>query len=167
MSTKTTRFPPRAKNKKIAKYHRVHAHSNPLADKFFYYPSKPSEMDWKHYYPTFVEGQSKVENLDIGCGYFSFSLFLFPLFFFLSFFFSFPFFSFPWVVVCRLVCLYKYLFLRQWKLGDHTSSFHTQICFFYAHSYGGLTVALSEKFPNEFTLAMEIRDRFEHYSTKP
>ena len=65
----TTLQPPRPKARKISKYHRVHAHSNPLADKFFYYPANPYEMNWKQFYPNFVEGQSKVENLDIGCGY--------------------------------------------------------------------------------------------------
>ena len=70
----TTLQPPRPKARKISKYHRVHAHSNPLADKFFYYPANPYEMNWKQFYPNFVTGQSQVENLDIGCGYFLTSL---------------------------------------------------------------------------------------------
>jgi hypothetical protein len=58
------------KKKKIAKYHGVRAHSNPLADKFFFYPTSCENMDWETLFPEVKKGtDKKVENLDIGCGY--------------------------------------------------------------------------------------------------
>lgn len=50
------------------KYYRQRAHTNPIADHCFDYPIKPSEIDWKKYYPDFDE-INQVEFLDVGCGY--------------------------------------------------------------------------------------------------
>ena len=50
------------------KYYRQRAHSNPLADHTFSYPTCPAEMDWRALYPAWEEGKA-VRFLDIGCGY--------------------------------------------------------------------------------------------------
>ena len=58
------------------KFFRQRAHSNPLADHDFLYPTKPSEMNWNSFYPayfnedgTLKSQDKKIEVLDIGCGY--------------------------------------------------------------------------------------------------
>ena len=38
------------------KYYRQRAHSNPLADHNFDYPTDPDSMDWNKHYPSFNEG---------------------------------------------------------------------------------------------------------------
>ena len=35
------------------KYYRQRAHSNPLADHTFDYPSDPDSMDWKKHFPQY------------------------------------------------------------------------------------------------------------------
>lgn len=50
------------------KYYRQRAHSNPLADHTFTYPTRPSDMDWRALYPAWEPGKA-VSFLDIGCGY--------------------------------------------------------------------------------------------------
>ena len=50
------------------KYYRQRAHSNPLADHTFSYPSSPGEMDWRQLYPAWADGKA-VRFLDVGCGY--------------------------------------------------------------------------------------------------
>lgn len=69
------------------KYFRQRAHSNPLADHAFLYPTKPSEMNWNPFYPAFFNEDGtqrsdprKVEILDIGCGYGGLLVSLGPLF---------------------------------------------------------------------------------------
>ncbi|KAH9493326.1 tRNA (guanine-N(7)-)-methyltransferase, variant 2 [Dermatophagoides farinae] len=54
------------------RYYRQRAHSNPIADHFFDdYPITPDDVDWSSFYPLYMnnENGSKVEFLDIGCGY--------------------------------------------------------------------------------------------------
>ena len=59
------------------KFFRQRAHSNPLADHDFLYPTLPSEMNWHSFYPAYynedgtfkTNPEKKVEVLDIGCGY--------------------------------------------------------------------------------------------------
>lgn len=46
---------------------RTRAHSNPLADGSYDYPSTPSEFDWGTLYPSAAAPQ--VTNADVGCGY--------------------------------------------------------------------------------------------------
>eukprot|EP01105_Mastigella_eilhardi_P019991 TRINITY_DN4733_c0_g1_i1.p1 TRINITY_DN4733_c0_g1~~TRINITY_DN4733_c0_g1_i1.p1 ORF type:complete len:239 (-),score=89.58 TRINITY_DN4733_c0_g1_i1:484-1200(-) len=61
---------PKKKNKnKDGKkpFHRLHAHANPLADKFFEYPARPDAMDWKKLYPALPN--PSVDFVDIGCGF--------------------------------------------------------------------------------------------------
>ena len=77
----TTRLPQK-------KYYRQRAHSNPMSDHSFDYPTTPEEMDWSEYYPEFIKpkpedaekhddvsdtadssGRYQVDFADIGCGY--------------------------------------------------------------------------------------------------
>ncbi|XP_060868007.1 tRNA (guanine-N(7)-)-methyltransferase [Metopolophium dirhodum] len=56
------------------KYYRQRAHSNPIADHDFDYPSCPEAYDWSTLYPDVTNTESniynkRVEMLDIGCGY--------------------------------------------------------------------------------------------------
>ncbi|XP_037050272.1 tRNA (guanine-N(7)-)-methyltransferase [Bradysia coprophila] len=60
------------------RFYRQRAHSNPIADHCFTYPSHPSQFDWKALYPNI--GESKVEFADIGCGYGGFLVTLGELF---------------------------------------------------------------------------------------
>lgn len=69
------------------RYFRQRAHSNPLADHAFLYPTKPSEMNWHPFYPAIFNEDGtqkndlrKVEILDIGCGYGGLLVSLGPLF---------------------------------------------------------------------------------------
>jgi len=54
----------------VKPYYRIHAHTNPLADKALDYPAKPSLMDWKKVFPAY-EGDvlPPVEVVDIGCAW--------------------------------------------------------------------------------------------------
>lgn len=65
------------------KYYRQRAHSNPLADHSFVYPTSPEEADWTSHFPNFFPDASEteppdakksrcacvVEFVDVGCGY--------------------------------------------------------------------------------------------------
>lgn len=66
------------------KHYRQRAHSNPLGDHNFKYPVRPQDMDWSIIYPEYIndtaENKSKVEVLDIGCGYGGLLITLSPLF---------------------------------------------------------------------------------------
>ena len=46
---------------------RTRAHSNPLADGSYDYPSSPSDFDWGALYPS--AANPLVKNADVGCGY--------------------------------------------------------------------------------------------------
>lgn len=50
------------------RYYRQRAHSNPLSDHTFSYPISPKTMDWTELYPEFT-ASSRVEFVDVGCGY--------------------------------------------------------------------------------------------------
>lgn len=54
----------------VKPYFRIHAHTNPLADKALDYPVRPSAMDWRKVYPAY-EGAvlPPVEVVDIGCAW--------------------------------------------------------------------------------------------------
>ncbi|CAH0748304.1 unnamed protein product [Diatraea saccharalis] len=63
------------------KYYRQRAHSNPIADHCFEYPTHPEEYDWTALYPILYEnGKRKVEFLDVGCGYGGLLVTLSPMF---------------------------------------------------------------------------------------
>ncbi|XP_050304819.1 tRNA (guanine-N(7)-)-methyltransferase [Anthonomus grandis grandis] len=66
------------------RYYRQRAHSNPMADHCFDYPTTPDEMNWAKYYPEKVktdqENDLKVEFVDIGCGYGGLLITLSPMF---------------------------------------------------------------------------------------
>ncbi|XP_066440489.1 tRNA (guanine-N(7)-)-methyltransferase [Eleutherodactylus coqui] len=81
------------------RYYRQRAHSNPMADHTFQYPTRPEEMDWAQYYPEYFKPLSldsshddikdltevkkseyQVEFADIGCGYGGLLVELSPLF---------------------------------------------------------------------------------------
>jgi len=68
------------------RYYRQRAHSNPICDHVFDYPTRPSDMDWSPHYPKFypsVEDSPStkgVEFLDVGCGYGGLLVELSPLF---------------------------------------------------------------------------------------
>ena len=68
------------------KFYRQRAHSNPMSDHSFDYPTTPDEMDWSEYYPEFFKPKShdtdkhddaadlksekyQVDFADVGCGY--------------------------------------------------------------------------------------------------
>jgi len=51
------------------RYYRQRAHSNPLADHTFEYPTSPEQMDWGSLYPDWTKQQQEVRFLDVGCGY--------------------------------------------------------------------------------------------------
>jgi tRNA (guanine-N7-)-methyltransferase len=52
------------------RYYRQRAHSNPIADHCFEYPSSPESIDWSIYYPNISpDSNQSVEFADIGCGY--------------------------------------------------------------------------------------------------
>jgi len=67
------------------KYYRQRAHSNPIADHDFDYPSCPENYDWSSLYPNITNEKSniynkRVEMLDIGCGYGGLLVTLSPMF---------------------------------------------------------------------------------------
>jgi len=65
------------------KFYRQRAHSNPICDHIFDYPISPDAMDWSKYYPDVFqdkESNSKVEFVDIGCGYGGLLVELSPMF---------------------------------------------------------------------------------------
>jgi len=67
------------------KYYRQRAHSNPIADHDFDYPSCPEVYDWSVLYPCVTNKNSniydkRVEMLDIGCGYGGLLVTLSPMF---------------------------------------------------------------------------------------
>ncbi|VEN53817.1 unnamed protein product [Callosobruchus maculatus] len=67
------------------RYYRQRAHSNPIADHCFDYPSSPDKMDWSKLYPEKFADTSKeclpeVEFVDIGCGYGGLLVTLSPMF---------------------------------------------------------------------------------------
>ncbi|KAM3963107.1 tRNA (guanine-N(7)-)-methyltransferase [Aphomia sociella] len=65
------------------KYYRQRAHSNPIADHCFNYPVHPNEYDWTTLYPYLKDNASpltKVEFLDVGCGYGGLLVTLSPMF---------------------------------------------------------------------------------------
>ncbi|XP_050424917.1 tRNA (guanine-N(7)-)-methyltransferase [Adelges cooleyi] len=67
------------------KYYRQRAHSNPIADHDFDYPSCPDAYDWSALYPDVINENSKIYNksvemLDIGCGYGGLLVTLSPMF---------------------------------------------------------------------------------------
>ena len=76
------------------KYYRQRAHSNPLADHSFIYPTLPAEADWSSYFPAFFSDTSAesepdakkckcarvVQFVDVGCGYGGLLIKLSPLF---------------------------------------------------------------------------------------
>ncbi|KAL6052209.1 tRNA (guanine-N(7)-)-methyltransferase [Balamuthia mandrillaris] len=59
--------------KRKKSYHRLRAHSNPLADKDIPYPICPDEVNWAAYYPAFFSPSTpsthQVEFADVGCGF--------------------------------------------------------------------------------------------------
>merc|ERR1712023_284653 len=72
------------------KYFRQRAHSNPLSDHFFLYPTEPSKMNWHPFYPAYFneDGSSnqpyanshpRVEVVDVGCSYGGMSIALSPV----------------------------------------------------------------------------------------
>ena len=61
------------------RYYRQRSHSNPLSDHTFSYPVSPKEMDWIELYPGFT-ASSRVEFVDVGCGYGGLLVSLSPLF---------------------------------------------------------------------------------------
>lgn len=67
------------------RYYRQRAHSNPLSDHTFNYPLSPKRMDWTKLYPghalsSKTQPQTKVEFVDVGCGYGGLIVALSPLF---------------------------------------------------------------------------------------
>lgn len=65
----------------IKPFYRVHAHTNPLADKLYDYPVRPDLMDWTNVYPQFNKaGGDKVEVVDVGCAWGGLALSLGELF---------------------------------------------------------------------------------------
>jgi len=63
------------------RHYRQRAHSNPICDHIMDYPVCPDDMNWNEYYPEFDQSpDSKVEFLDIGCGYGGLLVELAPLF---------------------------------------------------------------------------------------
>lgn len=44
------------------KYYRQRAHSNPLADHTFDYPTDPDSMDWSKHYPSFKQEDKVLIN---------------------------------------------------------------------------------------------------------
>ena len=76
------------------KYYRQRAHSNPLADHSFVYPTSPGEANWSNHFPAFfpdtlesdppnakkTKRACAVEFLDVGCGYGGLLIKLSPLF---------------------------------------------------------------------------------------
>ena len=63
------------------RHYRQRAHSNPISDHCFDYPTAPNDMDWNKFYPNYSdENVGKVEFLDVGCGYGGLLVELSPLF---------------------------------------------------------------------------------------
>eukprot|EP00116_Pleurobrachia_bachei_P004726 sb/3464988/ len=50
------------------RHYRQRAHSNPLSDHSFEYPTSPDTMDWSVIYPDF-KADDRVRFCDVGCGY--------------------------------------------------------------------------------------------------
>jgi len=77
---------PASKKRRLVKYHRVHAHRNPLSDGLYEYPVSPDLMDWSPYYPKYFGGDLDpspspvVAFCDVGCGYGGLSVALAELF---------------------------------------------------------------------------------------
>uniref|UniRef100_A0A1I7YCZ6 tRNA (guanine-N(7)-)-methyltransferase n=1 Tax=Steinernema glaseri TaxID=37863 RepID=A0A1I7YCZ6_9BILA len=61
------------------KFYRQRAHANPMSDHDIVYPRTPKEMDWSPYYGE-VPPSSKVEFVDVGCGYGGLLMKLSPMF---------------------------------------------------------------------------------------
>lgn len=62
------------RKRSVKPFFNVRAHSNPLSDNHFEgTPIKPSDFDWKRFYPEFFEkhpdSTPRVEIADIGCGF--------------------------------------------------------------------------------------------------
>jgi len=63
------------------RFYRQRAHSNPIADHCFDYPTSPESMKWSLHYPNIDMTESKgVEFVDIGCGYGGLLVELSPMF---------------------------------------------------------------------------------------
>ncbi|XP_054154994.1 tRNA (guanine-N(7)-)-methyltransferase-like [Oppia nitens] len=65
------------------RFYRQRAHSNPIADHCFDYPTDPMAMDWRQHYPTVVDPEifdRGVQFADIGCGYGGLLIALSPMF---------------------------------------------------------------------------------------
>ena len=63
------------------RFYRQRAHSNPIADHCFEYPTRPDLMDWSSHYPSVDMDKSRgVEFADIGCGYGGLLIELSPMF---------------------------------------------------------------------------------------
>ena len=63
------------------RFYRQRAHSNPIADHCFEYPSSPDSMDWSSHYPNInLNDSSGVQFADIGCGYGGLLVELSPMF---------------------------------------------------------------------------------------
>ncbi|OHT09955.1 hypothetical protein TRFO_21055 [Tritrichomonas foetus] len=65
--------------------YRQRAHCNPLSDRYIPFPLRPSEIDWKEFYPILEKDDNQIEYhaptfLDIGCGYGGMSFALSELF---------------------------------------------------------------------------------------
>jgi len=61
------------------RFYRQRAHSNPIADHCFDYPTRPEEYDWSSLYPEYPE-DIEVKFADIGCGYGGLLVQLSPMF---------------------------------------------------------------------------------------
>lgn len=59
------------------RFYRQRAHANVFSDHQLDYPTKPSDFDWKKYYP---EASGRVEFADIGCGFGGLLFSLSPIF---------------------------------------------------------------------------------------
>ena len=62
------------------RFYRQRAHSNPIADHCFQYPTNAQLMDWSSHYPDFDLKERGIEFVDIGCGYGGLLVELSPMF---------------------------------------------------------------------------------------